>query len=294
MSNSDSRIINMFFDRCNEIIEHRKKWTLNTVEKNEIDYLISRIFEKRSNYEWIHFVKKNEKYTKIFEDWDINKKILQQVKEKFEEMWIDCIDQKKKRKDEIKNWKDKFIMNMFNQIQMSLNLTKTDFYTFDYEKTSKEEYFNFLKKLQKEVNVFIYNLSFKEWEMYLRSKFKDEIKYIHENVNTIIEWLKKEWLFDWNKFKKKTLFYKYEKDTNTLYLCTPFWVKNNMWSFFECFWTKVITEYLKYNYYRINWFKFLLMKTWKDVEYYFTPENIEEFFKNENEYLKTFYIKIKE
>lgn len=286
-------IIQQFLDRYQEVEQLKMNW-IKKIEKNEIDYLLSRLFEKKDEFLWINFVKKNEKYTKIFDWIHFDKSLFDEIKKKFEDEWIEIVDKKKKRKEDIKWWKDKFIMNMFNQIQMSLNLSKTEFYSFDYKEYSISEYFDILDELPENINVFFYNLSFKEWEMYLRSKFKKEIQYIHDNVNTLITWLKKDWIFDWSKFKKKILFFKYDKESNTLYFCTPFWVKNNMWSFFECFWTELPTKYLKYNYYRINWFKLLLLKTWKDIEYYFTPENIWEFFSNTNKHLKTFYIKIKE
>lgn len=315
-------ILALFKSRYNEIKKLRKKWNLESIERNEIDYIFSRLFDQAwlNNIEWtwILYVEENWTYKKVFEEWDIDEKTINQLKEKYdllsnkdiekiEEMKELIISEeerkkqkkiesenKKNRKEEIKNWKDKFIMNMFNQIQMSINLWKTKFVDFNYKEYDKSEYFEFIDSLPENIKVFIYNLSYKEWEMYLRNKYKNHITYVHKHIWKIIEKAKECKDFENREWQKKLIIFHYEKKTNTLFLLTPFSVKNNMWSYFECFWTTIDTQYLKFNYYRINWFKLLLINSWKDIECYFTPENINELFDNKNEFIKNYYIELED
>lgn len=296
------KIVDMFYKRWKEIKNIRTKNHLTeactdneaVLEKTkykvytEIDFHLFAMIKNYITYEtwaifpWILRIEPNSTIVKLFAEWEINSNILKLVREKLKlTKTIKQFDLKE----------NKFIKNIFNQMQMLTNIKKTVIFDFNGNQIDKASYASFIQWLPENINLFIYNMSFNEGRTFLRDIYNKDLTTIYPKLKPLYEHAKS-WEFMVNKkFMRKVMYIDFDEKTNQLTMVMPFWVNSNVGSFFECFRCSIKREALLKQYYKINWFKIIFSDKGKELVVENNYKEIKEIFSQDGEY-ETYFIDI--
>lgn len=299
----ENKIIDYFVKRYKEIKNVRKNENLSESVKdneavlsftkcnclNEIDLTLYSfinwfysVWESPISFPWIFQIPSWSRIERVFPAWVLTDSILERVKEKIK---LDRLLNNNNFKE------NKFIKNIFNQMQMLTNIKKTDIYDFDWNLMRKDEYERFVKSLPEDVDLFMYNLSYKEGNNYLRSYYYKDLLKIKDKLNNLVDISKKNKHFNGKDFKDKIMFVDFNKEENLLYIIMPFSVNSNVGTFFECFKTSIKTEDLLKQYYKINWFKLIFSNKGKEIISWNNANQLKEIFDRWGDY-ETYLLKL--
>ena len=288
--------IAMFVKRFKEVKTQRKKlhmkWemtdcenVLNNLKNNfitEIDVHLAQLHETLGDHLFGLWVLKcacddGAEVVKCFPSSFKYQNIEKQLKEKFKLNKGKILDEEKD---------NKFLRNIFNQMQMLVNVKKSVFIDSNCKIFSKNAFEEFIKSLPSEVDLFIYNLSYDEWDSYLRTVNKEKIFTVKNKMKKIIDNLTEQGYYKGKQFQKKFVMFDWDEEKQCLYMLLPFGVNSNVWTFFECFSSRILPEALLKQYYKINGFKLILWDKGKDVLNDVNFEDIKEAYSHsENNYI---------
>lgn len=199
-----------------------------------------------------------------------NSKLERKLKDKLRSLWV-------LNNDDFDAWKEnKFIRNISNQSQLSLNVAKSLFFDIDWNELPKEDFRNFINGLPKTIKLFIYNLSYNKSNNFLRTIFFDDLKKIHPKLKNIYNKAKEMNFLEKEVFNKRIVFLEFID--GTLYFFTPFGVSWNTGDFLECFKTTINSESLLKQYYKISWFKLLFSDVGKENNIDFKANELREIY----------------
>lgn len=292
----ENMVINMFIKRFKEVKSQRKKLhmrgeasdcenVLKNLKNNfitEIDVHLAQLHDTLWDHLFWLWVLKCAcddwaEVVKCFPDSFKYKSIEKQLKDRFKLNKGKILDEEKD---------NKFLRNIFNQMQMLVNVKKTVFLDWNGKIFSKNAFEEFIKTLPSEVDLFIYNLSYNEWDSYLRTVNQDKIFAVKDKMKKIIDNLSEQEYYKNKQFQKRFVLFDWDKEKQCLFMLLPFGVNSNVGTFFECFNTRIIPEALLKQYYKINGFKLILWDKWKDVLNDVNFEDIKDAYShNQNNYV---------
>lgn len=192
-------------------------------------------------------------------------------------------------KNQDENKDNKFLRNIFNQMQMLVNVRKAIFLNEKWEIFSKRSFEEFVSTLPKEIDLFIYNIGFNEGDTYLRAVNYEIINSIKSQIKSIQHNAMEQGFIKGKEYKQKFIYFVWDEEKQCLFMYLPFGANSNVGTFFECFKSRILSEALLKQYYKINGFKLIFGDKGKDTLNDVNPEEIKDAY-GHNETNYTFFM----